>query len=192
MNDLFPSLIKKVQARSGSYQQLDLVEGLDSKAIEALEGWLNLKLPNSFTEALQCYGKTVVDPDYPRMVLSIPHYGEMGLVSEMQLRAVYQLLQEANYHTTIEHACNEIGTAKKWHATWVPVAAYANYYLHTQLANYDMLILDEESPLYQQVIYWSHREGAIRVVAASYEDYLRGFYNALDSMGWDETYGFSY
>lgn len=192
MQDLFNSLVHKVQTQSGSYANLDLVQGLDAAAIATLEATLGVTFPEDFVAGLQFYGKTVPHPTYKGYIISIPHYGEMGLVSEQQLLAVYQLLQASDYQRTIEHACPEIGTALFWHPQWIPIAAYANGNIHTSLSLYDLLILEEGSPLYGQVVYWSHREGAIRVVAPSYQEYIDKFHRDLDYMGWNETYGFSF
>jgi len=192
MKALLQQIVQKVQAYSGSYNQLDLIQGLDADALTRLEQALNLELPPIFRAALQYYGQTIPHPTNKKHNISIPHYGEMGLITEQQLIKVYALLKASNYQQIIEHDCAAIGKAAFWNPKWIPVAAYANHTIHKRLMNYDLLVLEESSPLYQHIIFWSNREGALWVMASSYQDYLMKFDRDLDAMDWDPTYGFSF
>lgn len=192
MKDILSDLIKKIQLYSGSYENLNLIEGMKEEAVKKLEEEWDVEFPNDLRLTLKYLGKTVIDPKYKDLILTVPHYGEMGLTSESQLRTVYQLLMASDYQQKTKHDCKGISEEFLWNPKWIPVAAYGNHSIHDRLSLYDLIVLDERSALYQKVVHWSYRSGVVRIVADSFEDYISHFYNDLDCMSWDGTYGFSF
>lgn len=192
IKSILPDLIQSIQNYSGSYDSLDLIEGMDEQSIKTLEDKLEVVFPESLKSVLSYCGKTVEEPKYEGLVIVVPHYGEMMLVSEEQMVAVHKLLMKLDYAKKIMHDCGDGFEDCFWNPKWIPVAAYGGHSIHDSVSLYDLIVLDETSSLYGKIVHWHYRSGVVRIVAQSFEDYIHGFYRNLPNLGWDETYGFSF
>lgn len=192
MQELFKTVIKKIQKRSGTYDELELIQGLDEHEIEALEQDFSVQLPPDYRSVLKLYGKTVDYPDLEGYVVAIPHFGEMLLMTDRLLTTSYQLLLQLE-PKPCDHGIEKLENIF-WSPQWIPIVEYAGFVVNKHLGIYHMLILDENSALYGKIIGWDHRSGPTHVVAESFKAYITEFDQALNSAGlsWDETYGFSF
>ena len=180
MQSLLTEIVAAAQERSGALSELDRLVGLSAEAIDALQDDFGHPFPDDVRQALAFYGSTQRDPEYD-MVISIPHYGDMGLMSDQQIRATTALLRQRT------------GDAY-WDPHWLPVTSSLRFEVETSLWSYDMVDLDPESTIQGTVFHWTVRTGRVRKLAPSFRAYLQDFRRALHdrTLRWDETYGFSY
>jgi len=192
MQELLRNIIKKVQRKSGDYSELDLIQGLSIEEVIALQEEFSVQFPVDYQEALKLYGKTVDYPGFDGYVIGIPHFGEMLLMTEQQLITAYRLLLQIE-PKPCTHSVKKL-EGIFWSPQWIPVTQYGGFVVSKSLSIYHMMVLDENSPLYGNIIGWDHRSGPTHLVAESFKAYMVEFDRALNSTGlfWDETYGFSF
>lgn len=188
------SLVDRIKDVSGEFEELDLLFSRESRTDLSILKDLVEKtdFPNDFEQALEIYGDNHYHSEYPEYLLSIPHFGGMGLLNHDQIVKSKKLLDKE--FIPVQDNEHDIDGLEKvtWNKLWIPIASDNSGYFDEEIQDYDVLILDPESKLKFHVIHWSN--GPVRLLNSSFSEYLDEFYEALDDddLEYDETYGFSY